>query len=318
MATLWKTTWKYMSRQWELARLEDMGVLRLRGPDSVRFLQGQLSNDVTRINHEHSELAGYHNPQGRTIALLRLVCVEDGDLLAICPREILAAVTTRLSKFILRAKVKISDDSANWLLQGLTAREAVEEGCGLSLQRDSQTRLDDSLFVCIGSAPPRWLVISASDRTSSLPATALRDPVPADRESWRLLDIAAGLPQVYAVTSEEFVAQMLNLDLLDAIAFDKGCYTGQEVIARTHYRGRVKRRMQHFVSREPARLTAGDSIQLAGRTVKVVEAAQRADGRCEFLAVAPLVTGEAEAGEPGEGGNLDAEQLTLPYALPDL
>jgi folate-binding protein YgfZ len=111
-----------------------------------------------------------------------------------------------------------------------------------------------------------------------------------DRQTWRRLDVSGGQPQVYAATTEEFVAQMLNLDVLHAIAFDKGCYTGQEVIARAHYRGRVKRRMQRFVSREPCHLAPGDSGQLAdGRAFKVVLATQLADGRCDFLAVAPLV-----------------------------
>jgi folate-binding protein YgfZ len=101
---------------------------------------------------------------------------------------------------------------------------------------------------------------------------------------------------VYAATSEEFVAQMLNLDSVGGIAFDKGCYTGQEVIARAHYRGRVKRRMQRFVSREPRQLSPGDSGQLAdGRTFKVVLSAPLADGRCDFLAVASIVGGEAVA-----------------------
>jgi folate-binding protein YgfZ len=204
----------------------------------------------------------------------------------------------------------------------------------------AQSRVDDSVVVRVGAAPPRWLMISPAQRTSPLAAVAR-----ADRDSWRRLDIAAGQPQIYAATSEEFVAQMLNLDALDAIAFDKGCYTGQEVIARAHYRGRVKRRLQRFVSRGALRLAAGDSGQLAdGRTFKVVEAVQLADGRCEFLAVAPLLTADQESRDAerantgfnrGAGPNaasqsarpapvapspgaaaIDAEQLTLPYAVP--
>jgi folate-binding protein YgfZ len=151
-------------------------------------------------------------------------------------------------------------------------------------------------------------------------------------------------------TSEVFVAQMLNLDALDAIAFDKGCYTGQEVIARAHYRGRVKRRLQRFVSREAATLAVGESGTLAdGRAFKVVEAVTLADGRREFLAVAPIVGGTAGAAEAagaatvvgagaaaeasaGAGASasgdttaqttrsapvIDAEVLTLPYPLPE-
>jgi folate-binding protein YgfZ len=159
------------------------------------------------------------------------------------------------------------------------------------------------------------------------------------------LDIADGVAQVYAATSEEFVAQMLNLDALGGIAFDKGCYTGQEVIARAHYRGRVKRRMQRFFSRDALKLVPGESGKLGdGRTFKVVDAVQLANGRCEFLAVAPMVVGSAgaegaeepasagaagagTAGQQGTVGSqagvanasavVDAEALPLAYSLPE-
>jgi len=124
---------------------------------------------------------------------------------------------------------------------------------------------------------------------------------------------------VYAATSEEFVAQMLNLDALGAIAFDKGCYTGQEVIARAHYRGRVKRRLQRFVTCGPHVLEPGDAGTLAdGRAFKVVDAVQRADGSCEFLAVAPLIEDESAPASPEatSGERLAAETLPLPYPLP--
>jgi folate-binding protein YgfZ len=141
-------------------------------------------------------------------------------------------------------------------------------------------------------------------------------------DDWLAADIAAGIPHVYAATSEAFVAQMLNLDLLDGIAFDKGCYTGQEVIARAHYRGKVKRRMQRFRTREPAKPNPGDSGTLAdGRTFKVVAAVQLSDGRSEFLAVAPTtpsanIDDEAHAAHTTDAAPLNAEQLALPYSLP--
>jgi hypothetical protein len=141
------------------------------------------------------------------------------------------------------------------------------------------------------------------------------------REQWRALDIAAGLPQVYTVTSGQFVAQMLNLDCIDAISFSKGCYTGQEVIARAHYRGRVKRRLQRFESLEPRQLAPGDAGRFEdGRAFKVVEALSRADGCSEFLAVAPLpdTARDAEdAAAPADAQALRARALPLPYALPD-
>lgn len=378
-----------MSTDWNLIELGDWGVLRLRGPDSVRFLQGQVSNDVERLTPERSQLAGYHNPQGRTIAVLRLVQLAPDDVLAILPRELTSPVASRLAKFILRAKVKIADESAIWRVTGLIApnthgehragaggfgagaspspeldanwaagqfeqASAVAAAAGeltsaaaqleqaesvvalptasaLMLPDDvnSQSLSGTTVIVRVGGAPARWLVISPAGEPMPLSGC-----VKAERDAWRLLDIAEGLPQVYAATSEEFVAQMLNLDVLGAIAFDKGCYTGQEVIARAHYRGRVKRRMQRFMSRGPARLTVGESGQLAdGRAFKVVEAAQLANGRCEFLAVAPMVaageatTTDARSATGGSdeelddvarpGAPLNAQTLPLPYPLPE-
>jgi tRNA-modifying protein YgfZ len=403
-----------MRKEWNLSELGDLGVLRVRGADAVGFLQGQVSNDVARLTPQQSLLAGYHNPQGRAIAMLRLVQLEQDDLLAILPRELAATVASRLSKFVLRAKVKVADESASWRVTGLaapprdmsvpkssdadaanrgasvaTGSGAADPGLGTSTAQDSsetrwaaaqferasalvslpaganaatpasmasdpdvsswtaaqlvvadatislphasalmlpdsvgsQSRVDDSVVVRVGAAPPRWLMISPAQQASPLAAVAQ-----ADRDSWRRLDIEAGQPQVYAATSEEFVAQMLNLDALDAIAFDKGCYTGQEVIARAHYRGRVKRRLQRFVSRGALRLAAGDSGQLTdGRTFKVVEAVLLADGRCEFLAVAPLAAGDqepptappAQSATPPQSAPVQAEQLALPYELPN-
>ncbi|MGH8209033.1 MAG: YgfZ/GcvT domain-containing protein [Steroidobacteraceae bacterium] len=399
-----------MGTDWNLIELGDLGVLRVRGADSVRFLQGQVSNDVERLTLERSQLAGYHNPQGRTIALLRLVQLEPDDLLTILPRELISVVASRLAKFILRAKVKIADESGSWRVTGLVAphvsaaaagssvagasaassdaaapearamswaaaqfeetrAKAVAAGelrsaaaqlqdtgsvvalptaCALMLPDDvhSQSRSGTTVIVRVGATPARWLVISPTGE-----ATPLAGCVAADRDAWRLLDIADGEPQVYGATSEEFVAQMLNLDALNAIAFDKGCYTGQEVIARAHYRGRVKRRLQRFMSREPVTLATGESGQLAdGRAFKVVEAVQLANGRCEFLAVTtmmgrPSVADEpvaavesAAAGAAADGDEqgkrdgtqaeaaapeaarseavLDAEALPLPYPLP--
>ncbi len=310
----------------ESVELDDLGVLRIAGADAARFLQGQLSNDLGRVSTERSALGGLHNPQGRTIALLRIVQLAPNDLLAVLPRELAASVAGRLSKYVLRAKVKVSDESQSWRVVGLIAcglaggaqrpsPEPADPGAPLAsapleaypLGTGEQRRLGESMVVCVGEQPVRWLLIApaaepqASATGASQAGGGLPHSVPVRREVWRQLDIIAGLPQVYGATSEEFVAQMLNLDVVGAIAFDKGCYTGQEVIARAHYRGRVKRRLQRFRSRGPLDLKPGDAGELAdGRAFKVAEAVQLEDGRCEFLAVAPLPTGDPElsAGQP--------------------
>ena len=298
-----------MERSGNRVDLDDLGVLRIRGTDAESFLQGQLSNDVMRLAHEGALLAGLHNPQGRAIALLRLVRAGEHDILAMLPRELTGLVAQRLNRFVLRSKVRITDESAAWCVRGHTQADS-PGGLAFKLSGD----------------PVRWISLVPADTApaSSAPSvTGAPAAASAPRNVWQLLDIGAGLPQIHVQTSELFVAQWLNLDLIDAVSFSKGCYTGQEVIARSHYRGRVKRRMQRWRTIAPAALAPGDSAQLAdGRSLRVVDAAQLADGRCEFLAVAPLAAGADEepatsAEKPATAARvvLEADQLPLPYEM---
>ena len=294
----------------QTVELDDLGALRVTGADAARFLQGQLSNDLGRVSVERSALAGLHNPQGRTIALLRIVQLAPNDFLALLPRELAGAVASRLVKYVLRAKVQVADESRSWRVAGLIAsglggatteppsQQTASPLAAYPGVAGEQRLLGATVVICVGEQPARWLLVTPATEAQESPAPSVTGSphrVPARRDVWRQLDIIAGLPQIYGATSEEFVAQMLNLDVVGAIAFDKGCYTGQEVIARAHYRGRVKRRLQRFRSRGPLDLRPGDSGELIdGRAFKVVEAVRLEDGRCEFLAVAPLPTAESE------------------------
>jgi tRNA-modifying protein YgfZ len=297
--------------------LDALGVLRARGPDTVAFLEGQLSNDLALLSAQRSLLAGYHNPQGRVIALLRLLQLAPDDLLAVLPAELIAPVAARLSRFILRAKVRLTDESREWRVRGLLAPSEGGTDAALPAAGNEAARIGAACVVRLAHAPARWLAVSPAAEE------AFPGPLaPADPLAWQRLAVAAGEPQVYAATSEEFIAQMLNLDCLGAIAFDKGCYTGQEIIARAHYRGRVKRRMQRFVTARGQPLAPADAGTLTdGRAFRVVDVAPLADGRCEFLAVTQLRAGEV-AEEPGVAAQagtaaLAAEPLALPYALPE-
>ncbi len=284
-----------MRNSLEVVGLEDLGTVRVRGPDAVRFLQGQLSNDISKLSAGESMLAGYHNPQGRTIALLRLVLWEPDDILAVVPRDLAGPVSSRLARFVLRAKVRVTDESGAWRTNGVYGGSPAAAASGKA----------------VPAGDSRWLTIA--------PADGPDQPATAGREAWERLEVESGQPQVYAATSEEFVAQMLNLDAVNAISFEKGCYTGQEVIARAHYRGRVKRRMQRFISRDACVLKPGDAGQLPdGRIFKVVRAAQLESGRCDFLAVAPITGAAPEESQPaGAQATLAADVAPLPYALPD-
>jgi folate-binding protein YgfZ len=306
-----------------------LAVLAARGVDARRFLQGQLSADVIGLPASEARWAGLHNPQGRTLATLRLIAdattANGTDVLALLPPERLATVLPLLQRYLLRAKATLSDESERWELLGVFAPPD-------TVMARLTTAAATSGAVCVAADPSgrrSWLL-----RPRALVPTAW--PAPADRECafdhWQRQDIAAGLPQVYAATAAAFVAQMLNLDLIGGIAFDKGCYTGQEVIARAHYRGRVKRRMQRFGSRLG---TAADwppgaqGLLPDGRRFEVVDSVDRPDGGCEWLAVTTFAVPAmaprpddvvAIGSEPASASPLrrcaDAEPLSLPYALP--
>ena len=286
-----------MQKGWRVVAELGLGILRARGADAISFLQGQLSNDVTRLESGRLQLSGYHTPQGRAIALLRLTPLAADDLLAVLPRELVPLVVTRLKRYVLRAKVQITDESAQWHILGYQGPAPVVPAGAL----------------CLPYGSSRHLVVIPR----SLDPPALEAPA-GTAADWAAGDIAEGLPQVYLPTSEAFVAQMLNLDVTGGIALDKGCYTGQEIIARAHYRGQVKRRMQRFESEGPCDLKPGQAGVLAdGRSFKVVEAAALPDGLCGFLAVAGPAPEEPEVTVGAQTHVLvAARQLPLPYELP--
>src|SRR5688572_4779842 len=189
--------------------LGELGALRFRGADVVRYLQGQLSQNVERVAAGRSLLAGFHNAQGRVIALLRLIRIADDELLGILPRELAAPVAARLGKFVLRSRVVISDESNAWTIWG-----HIDDGRrDAAWPRALNGQLDgtDIRIVCVGENPLRWIqmVPGGTREPHGVPASGM--------ETWRRCEIAAGEPQVFATTSEAFVSQMLNLDLIEAI-----------------------------------------------------------------------------------------------------
>jgi folate-binding protein YgfZ len=311
-----------MYPQWNLLPLETLGALRVRGRDVVGFLQGQLSSDVTQLDAARSLPAGYHNPQGRVLALMRLFEPAPGEVLALLPRELVTPVMSRLRAFVLRSKVELADDSSSWRIEGLVAggadAPAPSSAAHLPATMGAVARLGESLVLRVGDRPARWLSVSPAGSHGEDDFARWERALPA---LWQRHAIENGEPEVYAATSGEFVAQMLNLDVLGAIAFDKGCYTGQEVIARAHYRGRVKRRLQRFRTVEPRPLQPGDTGELHDRRAfRVVAAVRLADGSCEFLAVAPLAAAAApdeDTPAPARASRLDAVQQPLPYELPE-
>lgn len=274
---------------------DGLGVLAFRGPDAAKFLQGQLSADIEKLANGASTVAGLHSPQGRVVAILTLLRTAPDEIFAVLPRDLVSVVETRLRKYILRAKVRIEDLSESLRVVGsVTGPSTAPE--------IRQLPWADRWVLLVPAAHPEVFAGRMAARTQ-----------------WDCADVAAGLPQVYLATSETFVAQMLNLDLLGAIALDKGCYTGQEVVARAHYRGRVKRRLQRWHAATGPEPRPGSAARTAdGRSLLVVRAAVGSDGGWDLLAVGNFAVSEpaAEAAGTSDASALLVTPLPLPYSLP--
>jgi folate-binding protein YgfZ len=273
------------------ARLRNLGTLLVSGPDARSYLQGQLSFDMTRLMASRLEVASCNSGQGRVQAVVWLVERSEGIVLLLAA-EMLEATLQRLKKYVLRAKVKLESDALSTYQSSLS-----------SSTLRSHVETDGISTIAWPGEPQRGLLLATADRFGELPT---RD------EQWHLEDIRSGLPQVHPQTHEAFVAQMLNLDLLGGISFEKGCYTGQEIIARTHFRGTVKRRMLGFRAACPAPSPGTRVLSNGQHAGDVVDAAATATG-CELLAVINLAQRESplalESGTP-------LMHLPLPYEIP--
>ncbi|MDJ0928415.1 MAG: folate-binding protein [Gammaproteobacteria bacterium] len=289
-----------------IASLDEYGVLSLAGADRQSFLQGQITQDLLRLDAGDSPLAGWCNPKGRLLAVGQLIGGPD-EILWLLPKELVPAAAARLKMFVLRAAVDLSVAPLS-VFGVFDAPETCRVG-PLTLQPDQQVITDDGAILArvAGDASRAWLLAADPDALPELQDTVTGDP------EWAAADVAAGLPGICAATAETFVPQMVNLDLLDGISFTKGCYVGQEVVARTQNLGRIKRRM--FRYRASASAAPGAALlDPDGDTVgKIVRCAAGPDGP-ELLAVVQL-------GAVGRPLSLASDTaplvpLRLPYEVP--
>jgi len=242
------------------ARLGRYGLLSVTGEDARAFLHAQLTNDVEHMSAERAALAGWCSAKGRLLATFLVIPSPQGFLLQLA-RDLAAPVAKRLSLFILRAKVKIADESESWNQYGVW--DADYPGPGVAWSADCvRVRVGERRFLELSKQP------AAAD---------------ASEAQWTLQEIRAGRPLITAATQDQFVPQMVNLEQLGAVDFQKGCYPGQEIVARAQYRGAVKRRMQRLTA--PAGVAPAPGQDYNGGTV--VDAAATENGT-EFLAVMPL------------------------------
>lgn len=213
--------------------ISSLSILKVTGSDAETFLQGQLTNDVSKLEHTWS-FAGYCSPKGRLLAIFKIWQQQDAYFLLL-PTELSETIQKRLTMYVLRSKVALEKIDSN--IYGIIGKQYTD---------DIAQRFEISLANNTIASSGTNTILKVSDRDSFLitSGTLPMESYQHKPESiWLEADIDRGHPQIYTETSDMFVPQMVNLDILNGISFKKGCYTGQEIVARMHYLGKLKQRM---------------------------------------------------------------------------
>ena len=225
--------------------LEGLGLIRASGPEARSFLQSQLTNDAKLLTLAQGQLSGYCSPKGRLLAVFTVLQLGADDFALALPSTLVPPTLKRLKMFVLRSKLGLSDASAELPTFGVMGEQIAET---LTAQgfvvptSDYSVAQHDGVWLLRRPGPvPRFELRAAPERLAALQQT-LNLP-PASTDDWALAEVLAGTPQVTAETSDHFVPQTINLDTAGGVSFTKGCYPGQEIVARVHYLGRVKQRL---------------------------------------------------------------------------
>ena len=306
-----------------IADLSHYGLIEAEGEEARDFLQNQFSNDMRLVSLSQSQISAYCSPKGRMLAAFHIFQQGEKFYLRL-PRSILEATLKRLRMFILRSKVTLEDASdalvrfgfagpeANKRLAEIldnvpTEANAVAENPGLSV-----IRIPDPI--------PRFEIHGEPEAVIALWRRLARQATPVGAACWTWLDIQAGIPEVLPSTVEAFVPQMVNLEALDGISYKKGCYPGQEVVARMHYLGKLKRRMYLAHISSDSIPSPGDNLyspKESDQSVgKIVEAQPNPNGGVDMLAVIQIATaesGDIHLGATDETPRLDFQEL--PYTV---
>jgi folate-binding protein YgfZ len=308
-----------------VAPLTDLGLIAISGEDAVVFLHNQLTNDVEHLGLAQARLAGYCSPKGRLLATLLMWKSADAIMLQL-PREIQATTQKRLQMFVLRSKARLADVTDSQVILGLAGQSAAAALAPwfAALPSSPYAKMESASGTLIrmadASGAPRYQWITTVDTAQHAWPRLASTLQPVGTHAWRLADIDAGIPRITQPTQEQFVPQMVNFEAIGGVNFRKGCYPGQEIVARSQYLGKLKRRMTR-ASTEAADVQAGmevfssaDPQQPCGM---IVNAEARSPNRFDCLV--ELKTAAMETGTI-HLGSADGPALTfkpLPYPLPD-
>jgi tRNA-modifying protein YgfZ len=296
--------------------VESYGVFRVGGADAVAFLQSQLTNDVSALSVDDSHLSAWCDPKGRVQVLFRSL-LEGDDVLLLAPTDLVLGLLPRLKMFVLRRKVTIAQDS-DYALHALCGEETQSAltACGITAPAPDAVTRDGAIAVVGTLAGP--LIVGPRDDVNALVSRLTVDGAQTSSESrWQHACITAGLPSVEPAVQGEYIPHMLNLDRLDGVSFDKGCYPGQEIVARTHYLGRIKRRtyvlqLQAGEQPEPGVQLMDESGTVAGKVLNSSAGAGTQSG----VILAVLSSAIANAANTLQAPGIATLSLhPLPYSL---
>ena len=305
--------------------LTHLALIAVRGADAEAFLQGQLTSDVRAVTEDRAGPSAWCSPKGRVLSSF-LVFRHDGAILLQLPASQLDATLKRMRMFVLRADAILEDVSDAWMRMGVVGAQAVscaeDRLGGLPDEPGDVARTRGITVIRLAGHRPRFELVAERETLMPLWESCRRVAGPGDARAWSRLDIEAGVASIEPSTSDAFVPQMINLDRIGGVSFTKGCYVGQEIVARTQHLGRIKRRMYRGHVSGARTLEPGDTLQASasGATVKaeIVNAAPSPGGGFEVLAVMPIETAETLSETQlrlDDGARLALEDL--PYTLED-
>lgn len=304
--------------------LSHLGLIAVSGDDASDFLQGQLTNDIRDVSPQHSQLSAYCTPKGRMLSNFRIFKRDDVFYMQL-PRTQLEETMKRLRMFILMSKVSFEDSSDSLQHIGVSGPNAIEQLSShiqqLPEQVNDVSQSDKLTIVKLPGAHPRFEIYGDFDDISALWKKLDVHTAPIGAGPWALIDILAGIPTIYPETSEAFVPQMVNMQIIDGVSFQKGCYTGQEIVARMQYLGKLKRQMYHVYVKTNDEVKVGDTLFSADSTSgqgtgTIVDAqADAVDGGYEALAVINISDAETGQLKLHDENGADIEIRELPYSF---
>lgn len=310
-----------------VANLSEQALLKVEGEEAFDFLQGQFTNDLKTVNESSAQYSAYCEPQGKVLAIFLVFLHKNAYYLSF-DADLKASVMQRLTMFKLRSKVTIEDVTDTWAHLGFGGDFA-----DLALQRHLNTKLkdiygvtplDDSdasdvLAIKVPGPYHTYRLLGPSEQMMHVWKNLRNNAEATNSFDWNLLNIVAGQPTLTAETSNQFIAQFLNLDKLGAINFQKGCFPGQEIIARMHYRGKVTKRMLRLHISGEMTITPGMELKLQSGektfTFNVINAAADVYEGMVALAITSLKPLESYQGDLSTEAGLNVSIEPLPYDL---